>query len=282
MASGSRHHSTHRLYLLLFLLAVPGLSFAANDNYPAGARAAAMSGSAVMNPDFWSVWHNQAGLGFYPHLAFGFHHENRFVVPEYNLHSMALTIPTGTGTIGASYSYFGFPRYHESKIGLALGKSFADIVAVGLQLDYLSTYIDDDLGASGTIAVEAGVMAEPVNNLLLGFHVFNPTGSRIPKMKDERIPVIMRFGISYNFGERLFVGVETEKDMEVGRPAYKMGVDYQLIEYVFVRGGVRVQEVVDHSFGVGFSLGNFQGDIAFSRHQILGYTPFFSLLYMIK
>jgi hypothetical protein len=265
-----------------FLLLAIHPSYASNDNYPAGAKAAAMSGVGVMNPDFWSVYHNQAALGFYPHLTFGFHHENRFVVPEYNLHSMALTIPTGTGTIGMSYSYFGYPRYHESKIGLALGKSFHEKIAVGLQLDYLGTYIDDELGTSGTIAVEAGVMAEPVDKLLLGVHVYNPTGSRIPKMRNERIPVIMRLGLGYTFGERLFIGAETEKDLEVGGPAYKVGVEYRVIEYIYARGGIRVQENVNHSFGLGFRLLNFRADIAFSHHLILGYTPYFSLQYMIR
>lgn len=282
MKPGPLHNYSIRILLASLFLLLYHPSRAANDNYPAGARAASMSGANVMYPDFWSLWHNQAGLGFYPHLTFGFHHENRFVVPQFNLHSMGLTIPTGTGTLGISYSYFGYPRYHESKIGLALGKSFHDRIAVGLQLDYLGTYIDDELGASGTIALEAGIMAEPIDNLLLGFHVFNPTGSRIPKMKDERVPMIVRVGLAYRFGEDLFVGLETEKDLEVGGPAYKMGVEYRLIEYVFARGGIRVQENVDHSFGLGFKLLNFKADIAFSRHQILGYTPYFSLLYMIK
>jgi hypothetical protein len=271
-----------RILIAYLFSIICGYAYAANENYPAGARSAGMSGVGVMSSDFWSCWQNQAGLGFYPELTFGFHHENRFVVPQYNLHSMGLTIPTGTGTIGMSYSYFGYSRYHESKIGLALGKSFHDRIAVGLQLDYLSTYIDDELGSSGTLAVEAGIMAEPVDNLLLGFHVFNPTGSRIQKMKDERIPMIMRLGLGYKFGEQLFVGIETEKDLEVGGPAYKLGVEYHLIEYIYARGGIRVLENVDHSFGLGFKLLNFRADIAFSYHQILGYTPYFSLIYRIK
>jgi hypothetical protein len=278
----SFHRNLFRILLTSTLLFPVVQAHAANDNYPAGAKAAAMSNVGVMIPDFWSAYHNQAGLGFYPHLTFGFHHENQFVVPEYNLHSMALTIPTGTGTLGINYSYFGFSRYHESKIGLALGKAFHERFAVGLQLDYLSTFIDDDLGTSGTLALEAGIMAEPLDNLLLGFHIYNPTGSRIPKMRNESIPVILRMGLAYRFGETLLLGVETEKDLEVGGPAYKMGVEYRVIEYIYARGGIRVQEQVNHSFGLGFRLLNFRADVAFSYHQILGYTPYFSLHYMIK
>jgi hypothetical protein len=58
------------LLALLFFATTCPLS-ASNDNYPAGARAAAMGNVSVMIPDFWSNWHNQAGLGFYPHLTQG-------------------------------------------------------------------------------------------------------------------------------------------------------------------------------------------------------------------
>ena len=271
-----------RIFMTVLLAAGITPLKAANDNYPAGARSAAMGSVSVMCPDFWSVFHNQAGLGFYPHFSFGFHHENRFVVPEYNLHAVSMTIPTGTGTFGLSYSYFGYPRYHEGKFGLALGKSFHERLAVGLQIDYLNTFIDDDLGNSGTVAIEAGILAEPIDNLMLGFHVYNPTGSRIAKMKDERIPVILRMGIGYKFGERLFVGLETEKDLDFGKPVFKSGLEYRLVEYVYARAGIRVQEYVRHSFGLGFRMYNFRTDVAFSYHQIIGYTPYFSLHHMFK
>jgi len=268
------------LALLMFLSHFP-LS-ASNDNYPAGARAAAMGNVCVMYPDFWSNWHNQAGLGFYPHLTAGIHHENRFVVPEFSLHAIGLTIPTGRGTLGFSGHYFGYPGYHESKFGLAFGKAFHERVAVGLQLDYLNTYFNNELGNSGTIAIEAGILAEPVDNLLIGFHIFNPTGASIPKLGQEKVPVIMRVGLAYQFGERLFLGMETEKDLDIANPRYKLGLEYRLIEYIYARLGLMLQEYVEHSFGIGFKFAGFHVSLAFSYQQLVGYTPYFSLQYVFK
>jgi hypothetical protein len=252
---------------------------ATNDNYPAGARSASMGTVGVMCADFWSIWHNQAGLGFYPHLSAGTHHENRFVVPESGFSTIGLTLPTSTGTFGISWSYFGYSRYHENKFGLALGKSFHDKFAAGLQLDYLNTCIDNEQGRSGTVAIEAGILAEPVENLLVGFHVFNPTASRLPKLENERIPVILRMGLGYRFGDRLFLGVETEKDLDVGKAYYKTGVEYKVNQYIYVRTGISVQEYVQHSFGLGFRMQRFQADVAFSFQQLIGYTPYLSLRY---
>ena len=193
------HHIRQAGWLLVTLLFLPVSSVgASNDNYPAGAGAAAMGSVAVMYPGFWSTWHNQAGLGFYDHFSIGFHHENRFVVPEFNLHSIGATIPTGRGTFGLSYHYFGYPVYHESKFGLAFGKAFHERFAVGLQLDYLNTFINNELGNSGTVAIEAGIMAEPVDHLLLGFHVYNPTGASIPRSRppEQRSEVCAVFDVS--------------------------------------------------------------------------------------
>jgi len=269
------------LLALLFFTPTSPLN-AANDNYPAGARAAAMGNVSVMVPDFWANWHNQAGLGFYPHLAAGIHHENRFVVPEFSLHAIGLTVPTGRGTLGFSGHYFGYPGYHESKFGLAFGKAFHERFAVGLQLDYLNTYVNNELGNSGALALEAGIMAEPVDHLMIGFHIFNPTGAGIPKMGSEKIPVIMRVGLAYQFSESLFLGIETEKDHDIASPRYKLGLEYKLIEYIYARLGIMLQENVEHSFGLGFNLLSFQASLAFSYHPLVGYTPYFSLLYVFK
>lgn len=282
MIHGSRH-SAFFAWILFILLIFPTFpSNASNDNYPAGARAAALGNVSVMYPDFWSIWHNQAGLGFYPHLSVGIHHENRFVVPEFGLSCVGFTLPTSTGTFALSWSYFGYSRYHENKVGLALGKAFHDRIAVGLQIDYLNTFIDEELRSSGTVAIEAGIMAEPVDNLLIGFHVFNPTASRLRKMKEERIPVIMRLGLGYNFNDRFFLGAETEKDLDISGANYKAGMEYRLIEYIYIRIGLGVQEYVQHSFGLGFHLRSFQADVAFSYQQIVGYTPYLSFRYVFR
>jgi hypothetical protein len=274
------------IYLPLFAL-TSGILFtgcplsilASNDNYPAGARSAALSHVSVMYPDLWSAWHNQAGLGFYHKVSAGIHHENRFLAPELALSTACFTLPTSTGTFALSWSHFGYSACHENKFGIALGKAFHKKFSAGLQFNYLNLFINDDLGSSGTIAIEAGLMAEPVKDLLIGFHVFNPTAARQSRRKGEHIPVILRFGLGYRFGEKIFFGVETSKDLDIETPVTGFGLEYRLFDYIYIRTGLSVQEHVRHSFGVGCNFRKFQADIAFTFHQVLGYTPGFSLSY---
>jgi len=269
--------------VFVFYIFLPNLFSTASDNYPAGSRAAALGGAGVMSSTLWSASHNQAGLGFYPHLALGLHHENKFFVPEFSLHSLVFCLPTGTGTFSLSYSYFGYPVYNESKIGLGFGKALNEKFSAGIQFDYLNTYIDDETGNHGAVAIEAGVLARPAQNLLIGFHVFNPTHSRYSKRNDnEHIPMIFKLGIGYIYQDNLFICFETEKDLERGPVCYKAGIEYRIFPAISARTGVKVGDFTEHSFGLGFILKNIRADIAFSRQQVLGYTPHFSLQYTFK
>jgi len=275
---------TYSIFSLLFILPLvnrPG--FAAGDNYPVGSRAAAISNTSVMYPDLWSVSHNQAGLGFYHHLAVGIHHENKFLVNQFNLHSVVFSLPTQTGTFGLNYSYFGYSEYNESKVGLGFGKALNKKFSAGLQFNYMNTYVAEETGNHGAMVIEGGILAKPFDHFLIGFHVFNPTGSRFSNLVDEeRIPMIFRLGIGYEYRETLFIGFETEKDLELNPAFFKGGIEYWFIQHVCARTGVVVGDYVHHSFGLGFKMRNIQADVAFSHQQVLGYTPHLSIQYIFK
>jgi hypothetical protein len=269
--------------VIVFYVFFPGILTARSDNYPIGSRVAALGGAGVMLTDLWSASHNQAGLGFYPRLALGLYHENKFCMPELSLHSLVFSLPTGTGTFSLNYSYFGYPVYHESKFGLGFGKALNDKISAGIQFDYLHTYIHDETGNHGAVVIEAGILARPVKCLLVGFHVFNPTHSYLSKrIHNEHIPMIFRLGAGYNWQEHLLVCFETEKDLERGPVFYKGGIEYRLLPAISARTGVKVGDFAEHSFGLGFNFKKFRADISFSRQQVLGYTPHFSLQYTFR
>jgi hypothetical protein len=257
--------------------------YSANDNYPTGARFSAMGNVGVMCADLWSVSHNQAGLGFYNQLAAGFHHENRFAVAEFGLNSVAITMPTHSGTFGLSYTYFGYSAYHESKIGLAFGKSLNKWFSAGIQFNYLNTYVADETGNINGMTIEAGIIAKPIKNMSIGIHIYNPTGSSFYGLSEkERIPIILNLGIGYEYDDRLFVGIETTKDLETAPASFKAGFEYLLIHHIYLRTGVIINELVSHSFGLGFAMKKIRIDLAFSQQQIIGYTPYFSFQYYFR
>ena len=116
-----------RISIVIFLLAFFGkYSARSAENYLPGSRFAAMANATVMIPDIWSVSHNQAGLAYLQKINISIDYENRFIVPEFGLKAVAVSIPTKPGSFGFSFIYFGYSKYHETKTGLAYSKLFGN------------------------------------------------------------------------------------------------------------------------------------------------------------
>ncbi len=271
------------IQMMLFLLLVSMSDFAragGENTNPFGARAAGMGNASVMLSDIWSVNSNQAGLAGLKGMTCGFHYENRFFVPELSLGAGAFALPTKSGTFALSFSNFGYSNYYESKAGLAYAKNLWDFLSVGIQFDYLNTYLSEYYGNKGTVAVEMGIRYVYKDNMYIGAHVFNPTRSKIAAYNDERVPTIMKIGIGYNFSRKVLIVSEVEKDL-VAKPAFKAGVEYNFMENFFLRTGV-ISNPGNISFGVGYEYKGLKADIAFITHQTLGLSPHVSLLWIFN
>jgi hypothetical protein len=266
---------------VIYLTFIPWLIFfagwaeAANDNKPYGGRQAAMGNAAVSLYDFWAISHNQAGLARLTRPAGGFYFENRYLVKEMGLGAAAFALPTNSGVFGLSVSYFGYSQYNESKMGLAYARSFGDKLSVGMQFNYMYSFVGGDYNnAAGRVTIEAGMIYEIIPGLSIGAHIFNPTRAKlasVDNLYDEFIPTIFRFGMAYSFSDRVILSLETEKDIEQ-KPAFKAGIEYQVINQLFIRGGIGTNPT-QNAFGFGFHTGSFTIDLSTSFHHILGYSP---------
>lgn len=250
---------------------------ASNDKFSAGAREAALANSAVTINDIWAVFHNQAALADMNNPAIGIYHERRFMVSQLSYQAISLALPVKGGVFAACYSSFGYSLYRETNAGLAYAKKLARGFSAGIQIDYLHTYVAQEYGRSGTMTVEGGLLAEPFPNFLIGAHVFNPVRQSISKQDEEKLPTLFTMGCSYRFFNKVIIACETEKDL-IHKAVFKSGVEFELTENFFLRTGISTQPVY-YSFGLGYSFKKIMIDIALTRHQILGYTPHFSMSY---
>jgi hypothetical protein len=251
-----------------------------NGNYPLGSRAAAMGNAATAVSDLWSVHHNQAGLASLNNFQAGVHHENRFMVSEMALRAMAMAIPVRPGTIGLSYSRFGFSKYNESKLGLAFGRQFGGKFSAGVQINYLHTFIAGDYGSSGIITAEGGFIARPVDGLFIAAHIYNPARTGMKTYYEQMVPVVLKFGLAGFLGERIFAAAETEKAHD-RRAVFRAGLEMGLSDPLFLRAGI-TSGPVQGSFGIGYIFGRMVADVAFTDHQVLGFTPHFTISYKAR
>lgn len=268
------------LLILLFSAGNTLLLNAQFDNWPTGTRAAAMANAYVSESDIWSVSHNQAGLGFFPHFAIGFHHENKFLVDQYSLHALALSLPVKSGTFGLSYSYFGYNAFNVSKLGLAFGKKFGDNFAAGVQMNYHNNFIEGDYENRNALSIEGGIQYRPAENIAIGVHVFNPSRTKISAYENDTIPSYINLGMHLQLFSDFQFSLQAKKQFDRNIRLIG-GAEYIFMDNLFLRAGI-ISNPIQGTFGLGYKLGKLSADIAFSHHSILGFTPHFSFQAIIR
>ncbi len=272
---------------VFFLVLTTAICHASYNDVPTAVdgNSAGMASACIMRSNIWSNFNNQAGLGNIKNISIGGLHARRFSMDHMGTNALAVTIPVNTGTIGANYSYYGFSDYNESIIGLGYGIKLGDRLSAGVQLDYLRTYIAENYGHRGALAVEGGLIANPTENLFIGFHVFNPSQSQVSPEHAEKVPTIFRGGIAYRFFETTLLALETEKNIDL-RPEYKLGIEHHMLNSFYIRGGISTHPsdtfTPEYAFGFGFNFNHIVADLAFANHLQLGFTPHVSLNYTFK
>jgi hypothetical protein len=249
----------------------------AGDNFPAGARSSAVSNASVTLTDGWSTFNNQAGLAYLNSIVAGLHFENRFLIKELSMQAGSLAIPFKPGTIAASYRFFGFSKYYESKIGLGFGRKFSKYFSAGVQIDYLQTHIAEGYGNYNSVVAEIGLLAKPSKNFSIGFHLFNPNRVKHKVLPEVTEPTIVRFGLGYGFDDKASLLFETEKDLDQ-KPVYKGGIEIAILQQLYLRGGY-ASGYEQVSFGLGYKVKKFVADLAFTKHYLLGFSPQISMEY---
>ncbi|MDR0687749.1 MAG: hypothetical protein LBF55_03565, partial [Prevotellaceae bacterium] len=238
----------------------------------------ALGSIGLVNADIFAVYNNQAALGFISSPLAAVHYENKYLTEALNLSAAAFAMPVPVaGTLGLDLCSFGYDRYRETRLGVAWGRQLAKQLAVGAQLCYHLMQVAG-YGSAAALTAELGLMAEPLDNLWLGAHIFNFTGSRyLSNAYRERLPVIFDIGMGYRFAQHATLMVAAK--IEPGQPVQaKAGLEVVVAKMLALRIGALAKPVELYA-GFGYAYRSFCVDMAFSRHETLGYTPQISLTY---
>jgi hypothetical protein len=267
-------------YSFISLLLIYSLVAEANIFYtPSGGRAVGTGNQFSNTADVFSASNNPAGLGFVNQFSFGVFAERRFLVSGLDLINGSIALPTKTGTFGIGVNYFGRKEYNEKLMSLSFGKLFAKKFSVGVKFDYLN-YSIAEYGQRNLFTFDVGFQYQPLKNLLLGAHVFNPLPLELEKVYGEKVSTIIRFGAAYNPVKKVTLLAEFEKDLTF-KPNLKFGLDYRIVEIFSLRAGVN-SFPLRGTFGFGLNYKGFHLDFSGNYHPVLGVTPQVSLSYYIK
>jgi len=245
----------------------------------AGARQGAMGGSGVILNDVWSAYHNQAGLAGLKGLSAGLYYSSVFNEPDLRETAFSFAFPTEKyGSAGVNYSYSGNSFSNFSRFGFAYSKQLGKRVSAGIQIDYF-LFSQMNYGNTGVALGEVGLIAQPVDHLFVGAHVFNPWRATYNYI-DESLETIFKLGAGYYFSDRVVFMVEAEKEIDHDL-LVRAGMEYQLFKGLYLRAGAAFNPV-KYSFGLGYNFKGIGIDLSYISHETLGYYMQFGLSFTIE
>lgn len=269
-----------KLTLLLIFICCNFVLLSQVHDINAGARSSGMANASVTLQDVWSVFNNPAGLAGVENTTLGLFYENRFGLKETGYGSVAFSSPFAGGSFGFGFSNFGYSLFQTNKFGIAYAQQLFSSVAMGVQIDYFSILQSEYYGNLHALTFDIGILAKPTDEFSIGFHAFNPLNlSYLSDLDGEKLPVILKLGLSYLFSKNLLIAIETSKALNAQVPVAILGFEYNFNRNLVLRTGVVFEDPIEYSFGLGYLFSNVQFDLGFHYHRILGASPNVSFNY---
>lgn len=278
-------------YFLVFLFLILIDSLQAQNitsSSSSGGISAGMAGVGVTLSNEWAAFNNIGALAANPDLQTSamFAIENRFGLKDFNSYHLGLVSPLSFGGVGGlTVNRFGDKYYNETKVGLGYSHQVS-LVSIGAKVDYLQVAVNDQIGITqgsrSTFLLEIGAMANLSKKWAFGIYGYNFTQSQLRTRQGgkDRIPVVLRAGVSYKPYEKLFLSVETEKDLDYPL-LVRAGVNYKIHPYFVVRTGISTNPF-NSAFGISFCPKNISFDYALSNNSALGWLHNLSLRYSFQ
>jgi hypothetical protein len=262
---------TRRLLLPIAVVAAV-LYSSGRESHTAGARSAGLAHSIVALEGIEGLFHNQAGVGFEKQLTALLLYESKFMLKELALMSAGLVIPARIVNVGISFRQFGTGVYRDSKVGLAMTRTFGENVSAAVQFSYFSEKIPETRQPTRALTLEAGCLVKLSERITGGIHLFNPVKSSVKTPGGDIIlPFRIRVGEAWQISHQLVWSCEVEKESSLPW-LIKSGMEFKPERRLSLRAGV-IGRPFQPTAGAGFHFGHFGFDIGFSYHGNLGFAP---------
>lgn len=266
--------------VISFSYLVPeGIAQSADYNFKSGSRSAALSGASITLHDVWANTHNPANLTFINYPAFGFYAENRYFTQAFASGTFAASFPLQSGSFFGNFSALAWEDYSQSKVGAGYAMQLGQHFAAAVQFNYYHISLPATYGRAGAASFELSAAGYISKQVRFGVQLLNPYVIDLNKLYKIPVPTVYSLGFSYH-APGFLVAVELEKELNY-KQVYTIGSEYDINKVISIRAGVS-NGPSKYAFGVGFKMNRIHAGFAFSHHEILGYTPHFSLSYQIK
>lgn len=251
------------------LVLFPIGSFAGNDGFSFGPRAMGTGHISALHADAWSNFNNIGAIGWLKQNTIGIGYENRYNLGSFTQTAFGAALPMNRfGVIGVSASRFGGDLFNQTRAQLGWAKAFG-IASIGIQAQWYQVNATD-FPTQHRLLFNFGGLARLTPKVQFGASISNLNQAKASDFQDERIPTIVRGGISYLPNKKVKLMAEVQKDLEQ-KAVVKGGVEYELVEKLWLRTGFTSQTQLACG-GIGFEWRQLQFNYGVSHHPQLGWS----------
>ncbi|MDR2126921.1 MAG: hypothetical protein LBP63_08840 [Prevotellaceae bacterium] len=266
---------TNIMLALFFAVAVN--THAQNSTYAVGARSAGMGNAGAAKVDVWSTVTNQAALTLLPNVEISAYYKNSFGMSELSLNALSVAIPTKAGVFSGLVAHFGFSEYSENKFAVAYAKRIWRMLSLSAQINCNSLHFTNAYQNATAISGEVGLFADLADNFYVGAHVSNPVKSSLSIETKKYLPVRYKIGTAYKPISSLLMCADFIYD-DSSDVSFCGGMEYFLLEQLCLRAGASVNPEL-FTLGAGYRYQQFNFDVAFNYHNVLGNISSISISY---
>lgn len=247
---------------------------------PWGARAAALGNASATLQDGWALQNNIAGIAALQFPEIGVYAENRFGISAFTTVALQAVYPTDKyGNYGIGFSRLGDELYSQQHIGIGAAHKLGQF-SVGAKIDVWQVAAQG-YGSRKAVTLSVGGQAEIIPDLYFGAYAYNLNQAKLAEFEDERLATIMKAGLGYRPYHKLYLAVETEKNID--HPAsFKAGIEYLVLQdRVSLRTGFSTL-TNKTTVGAGFQARHLLIDYAFGSTTLLGFSHHLSVVYKFR
>ncbi len=269
-------------YYFILTLFIPLSLTAQTEPLAYGARAVGLGNAFVgVRGEFWSLFHNPAGIGGIETPAGGLFFEQRYLLSEINNGGMGFVYPFADRQAAGLQIYsLNVSTYSEIRAGLTYGIAFFEKLSLGAQVNYKSFQIEE-FGNTSAFFVDVGLNVQVTDDLSLGF-----TGTNVNRVQlkaqtlREDLATRISAGLAYRPTSKVMFVADLQKEVD-RNVSFRGGVEYWINDYLIARIGMSNEPLtLNGGFGIAFK--QFFLDAALAFHESLGYTPYISLSYVFS
>ena len=268
-----------KLWILFFLFTISN-SIYTQVLENSGPASTAMAGLNVNNSNLWSLNNNIGQLVNINSSEIGVSVYQPFVLKEFTTSNLIFAIKNKNKAFGLNYSNYGNEFLQINSAGFGYSMKLSENLQSGIKLNYFHFNAGEYYNNKSVFTADLGLNAKLTKELNINLSIKNPTLTNLDDFNNEKIPTIMQFGIGYKFSEQLSLNTGINKNIAYPS-SFLAAIDYQPTKKIRFRGGIGTQPTIA-AFGIGVNLKFFELNFATQIHQILGWSPDFSITYKFE